>query len=213
MTVQTLRKLAVALHCSSDDIVFGPSEVESGNCRRASSHLLELHTSTGKPSCRYHGSGFQSSSSPAGCRTFVKVTLPQSRPVSLSLLSIDRLLGLCDFKTKTDAPEGSIGFLLTFCNIYEPLSTFSSKCGNGLFFLPFYQANTAQFTPPGSSGASRRNFPRCFPKMLADSPRIACTFWFISQKFSDALHQLESYGIAPQVEDIGHYVLYCTCQF
>lgn len=134
-------------------------------------------------------------------------------PRSLSLLSIDRLLGLCDFKTKTDAPEGSIGFLLTFCNIYEPLSTFSSKCGNGLFFLPFYQANTAQFTPPGSSGASRRNFPRCFPKMLADSPRIACTFWFISQKFSDALHQLESYCIAPQVEDIGHYVLYCTCQF
>lgn len=141
------------------------------------------------------------------------MTLPQSRPVLSPFFPLTNYWGCVTLKQKTDTPEGSIGFLLTFCNIYEPLSTFSSKCGNGLFFLPLYQANTAQFTPPGSSGTSRRNFPRCFPKMLADSPRIACTFWFISQKSSDALHQLESYGIAPQVEDIGHYVLYCTCQF
>ena len=31
MTVQTLRKLAIALNCSSDDIVFGPTEFQSGS--------------------------------------------------------------------------------------------------------------------------------------------------------------------------------------
>lgn len=30
MTVQTLRKLAVSLHCSADDIVFGPQEWPAG---------------------------------------------------------------------------------------------------------------------------------------------------------------------------------------
>lgn len=88
-------------------------------------------------------------------------------PRSLSLLSIDRLLGLCDFKTKTDAPEGSIGFLLTFCNIYEPLSTFSSKCGNGLFFCPFIRPTPRNSRLPAQAAhhaeISRDVFQKCWP--------------------------------------------------
>lgn len=36
MTVQTLRRLATALHCSSDDLVFGPSE----NCASVNPALV-----------------------------------------------------------------------------------------------------------------------------------------------------------------------------
>ncbi|WP_370827999.1 hypothetical protein [Fournierella massiliensis] len=58
------------------------------------------------------------------------------------------------------------------------------------------KGNTAQFTVCASGGVSRQNFPRYFPKMLAKPQRIACAFWFISQKISGALHHLKLCDIA-----------------
>lgn len=58
-------------------------------------------------------------------------------------------------------------------------------------FLPEYLGTTAPFTPDGSGGGSCQNFPRYFPKMLANPQRIVCAFWSSRKKFFGTLHPLE----------------------
>ena len=58
-------------------------------------------------------------------------------------------------------------------------------------FLPEYLGTTAPFTPDGSGGGSCQNFPRYFPKMLANPQRIVCAFWTSRKKFFGTLHPLE----------------------
>ena len=95
------------------------------------------------------------------------MTLPQSRPVLSPFFPVTDYWGCVTLKQKTDAPEGSIGFLLTFCNIYEPLSTFSSKCGNGLFFCPFIRPTPRNSRLPAQAAhhaeISRDVFQKCWP--------------------------------------------------